>query len=109
MFDFLLRHFAVSTGLSILLLSLSTGRNMRPAIAQQELRRLAEIYATRTRELSEALAILGGQIIAGGEIYDIVTEIKRLSRLVEEAGEALFAFVEPPPKSNVSSEDSASS
>ena len=74
---------------------------MHPA-RRQELKQLVEIYALRTRELSDSIAVLGGDVAAGRQIGDIMTEIKRLRGLVEQAATDLFAFVwprgeDPPP------------
>jgi hypothetical protein len=65
---------------------------MQPA-PRQELKQLVEIYALRTRRLSEAIAVLGGHVTAERQIDEIMTEIKTLSRLVEEAAADLFVFV----------------
>lgn len=63
-------------------------------IRRRELKRLVEAYALRTRELSEAVAILGGQITTEKQIGPVVLDIKRLHAILEEAAAALFAFVE---------------
>ena len=68
---------------------------MQPAIHRQELKQLVEIYAVRTRQLSEAVSVLGGHITAGRQIDETIIEVKKLTRLVEEAGLNLFALVEP--------------
>jgi hypothetical protein len=65
---------------------------MHPA-RRKELKQLVEIYALRTRKLSESIAVLGAHVTAEGQIDEIITEIKKISRLVEEAGAELFAFV----------------
>ena len=67
---------------------------MHPA-ARQELKQLVEIYAFRTRQISEALAVLGGHVTAKREIEEIMTEIKKRRGLAEEAATDLFAFVWP--------------
>lgn len=64
---------------------------------REKLKQLVEIYAIRTRQLSEAIAVLAGHVTAERQIDETVTEIRRLSCLVEEAGMDLLAFVEPPP------------
>jgi len=69
---------------------------MQPA-PRQELKQLVEIYSMRTRQLAEALALLGGQVSAERPIEETMTKIKKLSRRVEQAGWDLFAFVEPRP------------
>jgi hypothetical protein len=72
---------------------------MHPA-GREELKQLVEIYAIRTRHLSDSLAVLGGNVAAGRQIGEIMTEIKKLRSLVEQAAMDLFAFVwraeEPP-------------
>jgi len=67
---------------------------MHPA-RRQELKQLVEIYAVRTRQLSDAIAVLGGHLAAGSQIGEIITEITKLHSLVEAAGTDLFAFVRP--------------
>jgi hypothetical protein len=62
---------------------------------QRKLTQLVEIYAMRTRQLSEAIAVLGGDVIAGRQIDETIAKIKKLSRLAEQAGLDLFAFVVP--------------
>ena len=69
---------------------------MQPA-PRQELKQLVEIYSMRTRQLAEALALLGGQVSAERPIEETMTKIKKLSRRVEQAGLDLFAFVAPRP------------
>ena len=72
---------------------------MHPA-RRQELKQLVEIYAIQTRQLSDSLAVLGGYVAAGRQIGEIMTEIKKLRSLAEQAATDLFAFVwraeEPP-------------
>ena len=75
---------------------------MQPA-RRQELKQLVEIYAVRTRQLSDSIAVLGGCVAVGGQIDEIMTEIKKLRSLLEQAATDLFAFVwtrgeEPPNK-----------
>jgi len=74
---------------------------MHPA-RRQELKQLVEVYAVRTRQLSDLIAVLGGLVAAGSQIGEIMTEITKLHRFVEEAAADLFAFVSPregePPK-----------
>jgi hypothetical protein len=60
----------------------------------RELMRLVENYALRTRELSEAVALLGGHITAEREIRETLVEIKRIRSLLDKAGVDLLAFVE---------------
>jgi hypothetical protein len=67
---------------------------MQPA-ARQELKQLVEIYAVRTRQLSDSLAVLGGHVAAEKPIGEIMSEIKRLRSLVEQAATDLFAFIWP--------------
>jgi hypothetical protein len=68
--------------------------DMHPA-RRQELKQLVEIYAVRTRELSDSIAFLGGHVAAGRPIGESMTEIKRRRSLVEKAATDLFAFVWP--------------
>jgi hypothetical protein len=68
---------------------------MQPA-TRQELKQLVEIYALHTRRLSEAIAVLGAHVTAQRQIDEIMTEIKNLGRLVEQAAANLFAFVGQP-------------
>ena len=65
---------------------------MQPA-RRKDLKQLVEIYAFRARRLSEAAAVLGAHVTAERQIDEIVTDIKKIIRLVEEAGAELFAFV----------------
>jgi len=65
------------------------------AARQQELKQLVEIYAVRSRQLSNSIAVLGGYVAAGRQIGEIMTEIKKLRSLLEEAATDLFAFVWP--------------
>jgi hypothetical protein len=67
---------------------------MHPA-RRQEFKQLVEIYAIRTRRLSEAIAVLGGYVAAGREIGEIMTEIRKLRSLTEQAATDLFASVWP--------------
>ena len=67
---------------------------MHPA-RRQELKQLVEIYAIRTRQLSDTLSLLGGYVAAGRPISEIMNEIKRIRILAENAGTELFAFVWP--------------
>jgi len=74
---------------------------MHPA-ARQELKQLVEIYAVRTRQLSDSIAVLGGYVAAEKPIGEAMTEIKRLRGLLEQAATDLFACVwprgqDPPP------------
>ena len=61
----------------------------------KELMRRVEVFALRTRELAEAVAVLGGHITAERHIEESVVEIKRIRALLDQAGLDLFAFVEP--------------
>jgi hypothetical protein len=61
----------------------------------KELMRLVEVYALRTRELSEAVALLGGHVTAERQIHESLVEIKRIRVLLDQAGVDLLAFVEP--------------
>jgi hypothetical protein len=65
---------------------------MYPA-RRQELKQLVEIYALRTRILSESIAILGAHVANERPIMEIMIEIKKQRSLVEEAATDLFAFV----------------
>jgi hypothetical protein len=62
---------------------------------------LAEIYAIRVRELSDAAATLGRRIAAGEEIKNSVIEILRRRALAEQASENLLNALELP-KSRIS-------
>ena len=50
---------------------------MQPSTGRQELKRLIETYAIRTRELSETIAMLGGHVAAGRKIDESLEEVKR--------------------------------
>ena len=63
---------------------------------RQRLKQLIEIYALRTRRLSEAIAVLAGDFSAERRIEESIIEVKNLSRLVEQAGADLSAFVGQP-------------
>jgi hypothetical protein len=63
--------------------------------ARRELKQLVEIYALRTRQLLEAIAVLGGHVTAETPIDEIMIEIKEHRILVEQAATDLFAFVWP--------------
>jgi hypothetical protein len=63
---------------------------------RQPLKQLIEIYALRTRRLSEAIAVLAGDFSAERRIEESIIEVKNLSRLVEQAGADLSAFVGQP-------------
>ena len=67
---------------------------MHPA-RRQELKQLVEIYAIRTRQLSDSIAVLGGHVTSGRQTGEIMTEIKKLHGLAEQAAMDLFAFVWP--------------
>jgi hypothetical protein len=54
-----------------------------------------EIYAARTRQLSDSIAILGANVAAGTQTGEIMTEIKKPHSLVEQAATDLFAFAWP--------------
>lgn len=66
---------------------------MQPA-QRRELKQIVEIYAMRTRRLSDAIAVLGGDVSAERQIDETIAKIKKLSRLVEQARLDLFAFAE---------------
>jgi hypothetical protein len=66
--------------------------DMQPA-ARQELKLLVEIYAIRTRRLSEGIAVLGAHVANGKPTDEIMTEIKKLVQLMDLAEADLFAFV----------------
>jgi hypothetical protein len=57
--------------------------------------RRVEIFAIRTRELSEAVATLHVELTAGKASEQTLSEIKRLRALAESAGNDLFAWIEP--------------
>lgn len=61
---------------------------------RRELKRLVETYALRTRELSEAAAVLGAQIHSEKKFQETMMEIRRLRVLIEQAGAELVSFVE---------------
>jgi hypothetical protein len=65
---------------------------MYPA-RRQELKQLVEIYALRTRQLSDSIAVLGAHVANERPIIEIMIEIKRHRSLVEQAATDLFAFV----------------
>jgi hypothetical protein len=65
---------------------------------RKRLKQLIEIYALQARRLTEALAVLGGLVTAQKQIDQSMIQIKSLSRLVEQAGADLFAFVAVPPE-----------
>ena len=67
---------------------------MHPA-RRQELKQLVEVYAVRTRQLSDSIAVLGGHVAAGSQIGEVMAEITKLHSLAERAATDLFAFVEP--------------
>ena len=58
---------------------------------RKDLKQLIEIYALRTRRLSEAVAILGAHVCAERQIDEIMTEVQKMRRLAEQAGTELFA------------------
>ena len=61
-----------------------------------ELTNLAESYAIRIRELSDAVATLGRRIAAREQIEENIREVKRLKTLADQAGEELFGVLESP-------------
>jgi hypothetical protein len=61
---------------------------------REELRRLVEIYSIRTRELSEAVAILGWYIVSDNRFQQTILEIKRLRVLCDKAWSDLLAWIE---------------
>jgi hypothetical protein len=73
----------------------ATGREFKD---RQRLKELAEIYALRTRLLSEALAVFGGDLSAQRPIEESITKIKNLRGMVEHAGADLFAFIGQSPE-----------
>jgi hypothetical protein len=62
--------------------------------SQTELKKLAEMYAIRVRQLSDAVAILGRRITAGHPIETSVMKVKRLQSLAEKASEELMSALE---------------
>jgi hypothetical protein len=70
---------------------------MHPA-ARQELKQLVEIYALRTRQLSESIAVLGAHLTAQRPIDEIMIEVKKHRSVSERAATDLFAFVWPRPE-----------
>jgi hypothetical protein len=71
----------------------------RQALKQrQRLMQLIEIYALETRQLSEAISALGGDVSAQRQIGESIIEIRKLGRLVEQAAADLLAFVTQPPE-----------
>ena len=66
-----------------------------------ELTNLAETYAIRVRELSDAVATLGRRIAAGEHIGENIIDVKRLRALAEQAAENLLDGLESP-KSRIS-------
>ena len=67
-----------------------TGQELK---RRQRLKQLIEIYASRARRLSEAIAVLAGHVSAQKPIDESMIEINNLSCLVEQAGADLSAFV----------------
>ena len=63
---------------------------------QPELTHLAETYAIRVREFSDAVATLGRRIAARKQIGENLTEVERLKGLVEQASEELLDALESP-------------
>jgi hypothetical protein len=63
---------------------------------QKALRRLAELFAIRARELSEAVAGLGTQIAVGNSLDDAIVEINRVSTLCEAAASDFFDLMPLP-------------
>ena len=61
-----------------------------------ELKNLAETYAMRVRELSDAVATLGRKIAAGEQIGKNISEVKRLQALADQASENLLVALESP-------------
>ena len=57
-------------------MTLDRERNMHPA-RRKDLKQLVEIYALRTRRLSEVVADLGAYVTAEKQIDEIITEIKK--------------------------------
>ena len=65
---------------------------------RERLKQLIEIYALRTRRLSEVIAVLGAGVAAHRQIDETLVEVKKLRRLAEQSGADLFAFVGQPPE-----------
>lgn len=63
--------------------------------SQDELRRLVEVYALRSRELSDAVAHLGALLVTGKPFGSAVRTIRVLRALCNEAADDLFAFLSP--------------
>ena len=62
----------------------------------RELKQLAETYAIRARELSDAVAALGLHVAAGKRFDRDITEIQRLRLLAEEAHQDLLGVLDSP-------------
>ena len=60
---------------------------------RQDLKHLVEIYALRSRQLSEAVATLGWYVTAGRPFEGTMMEIERCRLLCQEAGADLFDFL----------------
>ena len=63
--------------------------------SQDELRRLVEVYALRSRELSDAVAHLGALLVTGKPFGSAIRTIRVLRALCNEAADDLFAFLSP--------------
>ena len=64
--------------------------------SQTKLSKLAETYATRVRELSDAVAKLGRRIAAREQINEDIRNVRRLRALAEQASENLLGALESP-------------
>ena len=87
-------HFAMPFSTETELMQSATRQELK---RRQRLKELIAIYALRTRRLSEEIAVLDGHLSAQRRIEESMIEVKKLSRLVEEAGADLSAFVGQPP------------
>ena len=64
-----------------------------PNESQDELRPIAEVYALRSRELSDAVARLGALLITGKPFGCAIRTIKIRRVLCDEAAHRFFAFL----------------
>jgi hypothetical protein len=63
---------------------------------QKKLKGLAETYAIRVREYSDAVATLGRLIAARQQVKENIVEVERFRALAEQAREDLFGALESP-------------
>ena len=63
--------------------------------SQDKLRRLLEVYALRSRELSDAVAHLGALLVTGKPFGSGIRTIRVRRALCDEAANDLFAFLSP--------------